>query len=117
MTSHSWRRSRQTAEQQSGIAHRIDPHVHAAPFEREAFAGGDIFEGCDVAAVARHADLDIAERQPEFVDITRQRDDGDDAVGLIERFLDEADHVTVLDGKEAQICRSVAAPRFPGAHG
>ncbi len=57
----------------------------------------------DVAAVAGQADLDVAERQPEFVRIARQRDSDDDAVGLVDRFLDEADHIAVLDRKEAQV--------------
>src|ERR1019366_3116539 len=66
--------SRQTAKEQSGIAHRIDPQTNAAPLDRVAFARAQIFERGDRAAIAGHADLDIAERKPEFVHLARQRD-------------------------------------------
>ena len=109
--------SRQTAKQQGGIAHRIDPQPDAAPFERIALAGEEVLERRDVAAVVGHADLDIAERQPEFVHVARQRDGGDDAVGLIDRFLDEGDDVAVVDRAGSGGWRSAAAPRFAGGRG
>ena len=68
-----------------------------------AFAGDQVFDRGDVAAIVGHADLDIAEREPEFVHVARQRDRDDDAVGLIDRFLDEGDDVAVIDRNEAQI--------------
>src|ERR1700692_2491069 len=96
------RASRQAAKEQGGIAHRIDPQAEPAPFERVAFAGDHVLDRGDVTAIAGHADLDIAERQPEFVHLARQRDGGDDAVGLVDRFLDEGDDVAVVDGHEAE---------------
>ena len=103
MTSGSWRHSSQTTEQQRGIAHRIDPQANATPLDRVALAGQEILECRDLAAVVGHADLNTAERQPEFVHVARQRDDSDDAVGLIDRVLDAGDDVAVLDGKKTQI--------------
>src|ERR1700733_771948 len=103
MTSCSWRCSRQTAEQESRIAHRVDPQANAAPLDGGALAGHQVFKCSDIAAIAGHADLDIAERQPELVRLARQRDNGDDAVGLIDRFLDEADDIAVLDRNKAKI--------------
>src|ERR1700682_468016 len=115
MTSRSWRASRTATEEQSGIAPRIDPQADTAPFDGIAFTGHQVFNRGDVAAIAGHADLDVAERQPEFVDVARQRDGDDDAVGLIDRFLDEADDVAVLDRNKAQIAgllqRRVVAAR------
>src|SRR6202171_789031 len=86
--------SSQTAKQQRGIAHRVDPQPHAAPLAP--------------------ADLDVAERKPEFVHLARQRDGRNDRVGLIDRFLDKADDVAVIDRNEAQLAgllqRGVFAP-------
>ena len=84
---------------------------------RVAFAGEEVLDRGDVAAVAGHADLDIAERKPEFMHVARQRDRDDHAVGLIDQFLDEADDIAVIDRKEAQIGWSAAAPCFPGGRG
>src|SRR6185437_12995209 len=103
-TSRSWRcPSRQTAKQQRGIAHRIDPQADAAPLDRVPLAGDQVLDGRDVAAVVRQADLNVAERKPELMRLARQRDRRDDAVGLVDRFLDEADHVAVFDRDETQI--------------
>ncbi len=71
--------------------------------DRIAFAGHQVFHRGDVAAIVGHADLDIAQRRPEFMDVARQRDGGDDAVGLVDRFLDEGDDVGVLDWEKMQI--------------
>src|ERR1700730_19015477 len=103
MAAGSWRPSRQAAKEQSGIAHRIDPEPEAAPLDGVALAGDQVLDRGDVSAIAGHADLDIAEREPEFVHVARQRYRDDDAVGLIDRFLDEADDVTVIDRNEAQL--------------
>lgn len=62
---------RQAAEEQSGIAHRIDPQMNAAPVERMPFAGDEVFYRGDVATVAGRPDLDIGKRQPDFVRVAR----------------------------------------------
>src|SRR3984893_797861 len=103
MTAASWRPSRQAAKEQSGVAQGIDPQTAAAPLDGVALAGDQVLDRGHLTAIARHANLDIAERQPEFVHVARQRDRDDDAVGLIDRFLDEADDVAVIDRNEAQI--------------
>src|SRR5664280_2195987 len=72
--------SRQTAKEQGGIAHRVDPQANAAPLDGVSFAGDQVLERGELAAIARHADLDIAERKPEFVHLARQRGGADDAV-------------------------------------
>src|ERR1700694_3590453 len=66
-----------------------------------------------MAAIAGHADLDVAEREPEFAHLARQRNRDNDAVGLIDRFLDEADNVAVIDGNEAQIACLLQRRIFP----
>src|ERR1700682_4530350 len=113
MAAGSWRPSRQTAKQHGGIAHRIDAQTNAAPLDGIAFAGDQIFQRGDRAAIAGHADLDVAEREPEFVYLARERDRDDNAVGLIDRFLDEADDVTVIDRNKAQIACLLQRRVFP----
>src|SRR3954452_19230073 len=115
MTSHSWRGpSRQAAEQQCGIARRVDPEADAAPFDRIALARDEVFHRRDGAALVAGADLDVAKRQPEFVDVARQRDRNRDRIGLIHGLLDETDRVVVFDAEEAQFAgllqRRVVAP-------
>src|SRR6202165_5718053 len=106
--------SSQTAKQQRGIAHRVDPQPNAAPLDRVSLAGDQVLDRGDVAAIAGAADLDVAERKPEFVHLARQRDGRNDRVGLIDRFLDKADDVAVIDRNEAQLAglvqRGVFAP-------
>src|ERR1700674_1477461 len=95
--------SRQAAEEQGGIAHRIDPQSNAAPLHGISFASDQVFNRGDVAALAADADLDVAKRKPEFVHLARQRDGADDGVGLIDRLLHEADDIAVIDRNEAQL--------------
>src|SRR6185312_12606826 len=95
--------SRQAAKEQSGIAHRVYPEPNAAPFERISLAGDQVFNGGDVAALAGDTDLNVAERKPESVRVARQSDGARHAVGLIDRFLDEADDVAVIDRNETEI--------------
>src|ERR1700677_612805 len=95
--------SRQAAKEHGGIARRVYPQPNAAPFDRIPLAGDQVFDGGDVAALAAVADLDIAERKPEFVRLARQRDGHRHAVGLVDRFLDKADDIGVIDRNEAQI--------------
>src|SRR5450755_5150291 len=106
--------SRQTAKQQRGIAHRVDPQANAAPLERESLAGDQVLDGGDMAAFSADEDLDVGERKPEFMHIARQRDDTHDSVGHIDRFLDKADDIAVIDRNEAQLAgllqRRVLAP-------
>src|ERR1700731_4416487 len=99
----SWSSSRQTAKEQCGITRRINPQADAAPLDGIAFAGDQILHCRDVTALAGNAYLDIAKRKPELMRLARQRDSDRDAVGLIDRFLDEADDVAVLDWHEAQL--------------
>src|ERR1700744_6793171 len=96
--------SRQAAEEQGGIAHRVDPQPNAAPFDRISFAGNEVLDGGHVTALAGRADLNVAERQPEFVRIARQGDGTHDAIGLVDGFLGKADDVAVVDRNEAQVC-------------
>src|ERR1700675_3350113 len=82
--------SRQTAKEQRGIAHRVDPQANTAPLHGVSLAGDQVLNRGDVAAIASGADLDVAERKPEFVHLARQCDGRDDRVGLIDRLLDRA---------------------------
>ena len=68
-----------------------------------SFAGDQVFDSGDITTLAGDADLDVAERKPEFVRVARQRDSHHDAVGLVDRFLDKADDIAVIDRNEAQI--------------
>src|SRR5712664_3325994 len=114
MAAGSWRPSRQTAKQQRGIAHRVDPQANAAPFHGVALAGDQVLDRSDGAAIAGDAYLDVAEQEPEYVRLARQRDGGDDRVGLIDRFLGKADAVAVIYRNEAELAgllqRGVFAP-------
>src|SRR3977135_3466229 len=100
----SWRApSRQATEQQSRVAHRIDPQPDAAPFDRIAFAGDKFVAARDLAAFTAGIDLGVAERQPEFVHVARQRDRHRYRIGMVDGLLHKTDHVTVLDAEKAQI--------------
>src|SRR6266478_7665101 len=99
----SWSRSRQAAKQKGGIARRIDPQSNAAPFDGIALAGDQVLNRGDVAAIAARPELDVAKRKPEFVHLARQRDCDGDGVGLVDRFLDEADDISIIDRQEAQL--------------
>src|SRR6478736_9784492 len=107
--------SRQAAEQYRRIPSRVDPYADAAPLERVTLAGDEVFHGRDVAAFTVDPDLDVAERQPDFVDVARQRDRDRNRVGLIDGFFHEADHVAVFHSEKAQIAgllqRGVGAAR------
>jgi len=73
MTLRSWRvPSRQTAKEQCGISHGIDPQVDTAPFERMAFAGNQIFDRRDRAALAAGVDPDIAADWRQLNELRRQ---------------------------------------------
>src|SRR5260370_9220492 len=61
--------SRQTAKQQRGIAHRVDPQANAAPLERVSLAGDQVLNRGDMAAFSADEDLDVDERKPESMHI------------------------------------------------
>src|SRR5258707_14414680 len=103
MTSGSWRPSRQAAKEQSGITDRVDPQVNAAPLDRGSFAGDQILNGGDMTAFAAAPDLNVDERKPELMYVARQRDGSDYRVGHIDRFLDEADNIAIIDRNKAQL--------------
>src|SRR4051812_5768825 len=92
--------SRQATEQHSGVAHRIDPQPDAAPFDRIAFAGDQVFDGRDLEALTAGIDLDVAKRQPEFMDVARERNRHRNGVGMVDRLLHKTDHVAVLDAEK-----------------
>ncbi len=84
---------------------RIDPQPDAAPFDGRSLAGEEIFNRGDMTPLAGCPDLNVAERKPEFMRVARQRDGADNRVGPIDRFLDEAGNVAVIDGEETQQAR------------
>src|SRR6266480_2307383 len=105
--------SRQAAKEQRGVARWIDPQANAAPLYRGSLAGNQVLDRGDVAAVVRQADLNIAERKPEFVHVARQRNGRHHRVGLIDRFLDESGDVAVIDRDEAQLAGLLQAGVLP----
>src|SRR5258707_6998334 len=87
-TIHSWRAPlRQAAEQQRRIAVGIDTQFDPAPFDAGLFAGEEIFECGDVAAVAADVDGDVAKGQPELAHMARECDGRDDGVSWIGSLL------------------------------
>src|SRR6516165_2118054 len=98
------RPSREAAEQQGGILLLIDAQTDAAPLEDVPFAGDQIFDGFDVPARGRWADLDIAEMKPELArpGLCQRHGDGHRIIACY-RFLYETDDLVVVDLGEAQI--------------
>src|SRR5258708_3430616 len=107
--------SAHAAQQQRGIALGIDAQAYAPPFERMTLAGDEIFHGRDGTARIAVTDRDAAERKPDLARIAGQCDRGHHHIAaLVDRFLDEADYIAVLDIDKAQIGgllqRRIAAP-------
>src|SRR4051794_40973499 len=97
MRAGSWRPSRQTAEQVGGIACRVDTQANSAPLHGVTFAGDQVLQRNDLTTIVVCSDLDIPKRKPELMYIARERNRDSDGIGAIDRFLDEADHVAVID--------------------
>src|SRR5579871_2839348 len=95
---------RETTKQQGGIPRRIDAQADAAPFEREALAADKIFNSLDARARTAPADLDVAEVEPELVRCRHiEGDRSGDGVRPVDRFLDETDHLGVIDRRKPQV--------------
>src|SRR3954447_26333190 len=97
------RASREAAEEQRRVAHRVDPDMEAAPFDRAPLPGDQVLHRGDMPALASDVDLDLADRKPELMRIARQRDAANHRIGAVNRFLHACDDVAVVDAEETQV--------------
>src|SRR3954453_17095930 len=68
-------RSGVATEQQCGILAWINSQPYAAPFDRMALPGRQVFDGANAAPLGGGTDFDIAEMKPDFArPLLRQRD-------------------------------------------
>src|SRR6266851_8810916 len=96
--------SRHATKQQGGVLLLVDQQTRTAPFDEVTFAGDQILDRAHAAARATRADLDIAEMEPEPARAGFGQRHGDrDRVVAGGRFLDEADHLAVVDMRKVQV--------------
>src|ERR1700757_1759170 len=92
---------RQAAEENGGIAVRLDPHAQAAPVEHRSRATDKVLDRGNMPPLAADVDLRIADRQPDVTNVTRKCDHDRDRIGQIGRLFLEGNHIAVIDGDEA----------------
>src|ERR1700746_3172467 len=92
------RRLREAAEEQCRILLLIDAQPNPAPFQDVPLTRDQVFDKFHAPAPARRTDLDIAHMEPELAWCApRQRHVNGDRIVVGHRFLDEADHLAVVD--------------------
>src|SRR5262245_40280538 len=94
------------AKEEGGIFLLIDPQPDPAPFEEVLLAGDQVLDRLDPVPRLARSDLDVAEVEPErpgALLCERHRDRHGIVAGV--RFLDEADHLGVVDLGKAQPAR------------
>src|SRR5215831_9461892 len=103
-TTSTTRPLREAAEQQCRILLLIDAQPNPAPFEDVPLASDQVFDKFYASAPARRTDLDIAKMKPELAwSGPRQRHGNGDRIVAGHRFLNEADHLAVVDLGKTQI--------------
>src|SRR4029453_1959866 len=81
----------------------VDAQADPAPFEDVPLAGDQVFDRPHPLARVTRTDLDVAEMEPELPrSLFRQRDRDRHRVAAVGGLLDEADHLLVVDLREAQ---------------
>ena len=88
-------------KQKRGIALGVDAQTQASPFDRMPFSGEEVLHRDDRPTLTIDIDLKIAERKPEFVNVPRQRDRHRHGVAAVDRRLDEAGDIGIVDANEA----------------
>src|SRR5262245_22377667 len=103
-TTSTTRPLREAAEQQCRILLLIDAQPDPAPFQDVPLARDQVFDKFHAPAPARRTDLDIAKMKPELAwSGPRQRYGNGDRIDSGHRFLDEANHLAVVDLGKTQI--------------
>ena len=83
---------------------RVNPQLDTTAIHGRSWTGFEIFErGHGPFGSLAGTHHDVAERQPELLEVARKRRDGNDRVGLIIRMLDVGDHIVVRHEKKPHI--------------
>src|SRR5579871_2014888 len=107
--------SRDAAQENGGIVGRIDAQAHTAPFDGLPLASDQVLDKAYRTPGIWRPDLHVAEMEPELPRPAAGKRDGDGhCVVVRDRFLEKADHLAVVDLREAQVaglqqCRIGAA--------
>src|SRR5262249_43743958 len=91
------------AEDEGRVVRRIDVQAHAAPFEQQALAGGEVLDFAHRLPGLAHADVLVTEVQPELLRGVGERDRAGDRVVAADRLLQETDDIVVVDLQELQV--------------
>src|SRR5215471_1013084 len=95
-----------TAEQEGGVALRVDAQAHAAPFERVALAGYQVFDRLDSVPRPGWTDIDVAKMEPELArPVLGQRHRHRHRILAIDRLLHVANDSSIVDLGEAKPAR------------
>src|SRR5229473_1869152 len=97
------RPSCEATKHEDGVLLLIDAQPDPAPFEDMPLAGHQVLDRLDALPRLGRSDLDLAEMKPEL-ERTLLRQGHRDRHGIIAagRLLDEADHLVIVDLREAQ---------------
>src|SRR3954462_15570386 len=75
--------SREAAEEQRRVAHRVDPDMQSAPFHGAALAGNQVLDRRHMLALAADVDLDVTNGEPELMRFARQRNGANHRIGAV----------------------------------